>query len=324
MARDGSGNYSLPLSDVVTGTTILAAWANPTMADVAAALTDSIAKDGQTNPSANLPMNGYKHTGTAAGSARTDYARVAEMQNNTYVYGGIAGGTVNALTLSLSPALTAYTAGLRILFLSLGQNTTTTATINVNGLGVKSIKRNGTGVTDIRPGDMPAVTGVVEIVYDGTSFRLINPEQETRGRYAYTGYLTSNQNIPDATSTILTGFTDELDDGSRFGIYYYVVQDPGFYEISFSASLQSDIVNPTEFFGAYLTDSTGAVTYLYGSTAGPSPAAASSVLVSSGTGILKFATLDELSITVLHRTGTARNVLGGTNKTRLAVKFLGP
>jgi len=46
MPRDASGNYTLPLADVVTGTTITATWANTTLADIKAALTDSLSRSG--------------------------------------------------------------------------------------------------------------------------------------------------------------------------------------------------------------------------------------------------------------------------------------
>lgn len=49
MPRNGSGTYQLPAGNpVVAGTTITTTWANPTMADVANALTGSLAADGQT------------------------------------------------------------------------------------------------------------------------------------------------------------------------------------------------------------------------------------------------------------------------------------
>lgn len=48
MPRDGSGNYTLPAGNpVISGTIIETTWANPTMADVAAALTGSLPRDGQ-------------------------------------------------------------------------------------------------------------------------------------------------------------------------------------------------------------------------------------------------------------------------------------
>ena len=48
MPRDGSGTYSLPggINPVISGTTIDTVWANPTLDDVASALTDSLSRTG--------------------------------------------------------------------------------------------------------------------------------------------------------------------------------------------------------------------------------------------------------------------------------------
>lgn len=48
MPRDGNGNYTLPggINPVITGTTIDVSWANPTMDDIATALTDSLSRTG--------------------------------------------------------------------------------------------------------------------------------------------------------------------------------------------------------------------------------------------------------------------------------------
>jgi len=58
MARDGSGNYSLPAGNpVVTGTTIETTWANPTMADVATELQDSLSRAGKGGMLAPLKLD---------------------------------------------------------------------------------------------------------------------------------------------------------------------------------------------------------------------------------------------------------------------------
>jgi hypothetical protein len=62
MSRDASGNYTLPAGNpVATGTTITVAWANPTMADVGAELTNSLDRGGRGAMTAPLKL--------AAGSA---------------------------------------------------------------------------------------------------------------------------------------------------------------------------------------------------------------------------------------------------------------
>jgi hypothetical protein len=73
MSRNGSGVYSLPPSNpVVTGTTISSTWANNTMNDIAAALTDSVAADGQTPMTGNLDLNTHKIINLVAGSVAGD------------------------------------------------------------------------------------------------------------------------------------------------------------------------------------------------------------------------------------------------------------
>lgn len=46
MPRSPDGTYSLPLADVAPGETISSTWANSTMNDVAAAMSDSLDRDG--------------------------------------------------------------------------------------------------------------------------------------------------------------------------------------------------------------------------------------------------------------------------------------
>ena len=73
MSRNGSGTYTLPAGNpVVTGTSIASTWANTTMTDIANALTGSVAADGQTTMTGNLPMGGNKITGLATPTLTTD------------------------------------------------------------------------------------------------------------------------------------------------------------------------------------------------------------------------------------------------------------
>jgi hypothetical protein len=59
MSRNGSGTYTLPAGNpVVTGTTISSTWGNNTLSDIAAALTGSVAADGQTPITGTLQMGG--------------------------------------------------------------------------------------------------------------------------------------------------------------------------------------------------------------------------------------------------------------------------
>jgi hypothetical protein len=79
MSRNGSGTYSLPAGNpVVTGTTISSSWANNTMNDLAAALTDSVAADGQTPMTGNLDLNTHKIVNLVAGSVAGDAVEYAQ------------------------------------------------------------------------------------------------------------------------------------------------------------------------------------------------------------------------------------------------------
>jgi hypothetical protein len=81
-----------------------------------------------------------------------------------------AGGTANALTLTYAVGPAAYTQGEVFSFIAAATNTGA-ATLNVSGLGAKSITKNG--ATALQGGEM--VTGaVVTVMYDGTQFQLIS------------------------------------------------------------------------------------------------------------------------------------------------------
>ena len=169
MARNGSGTYVLPAGNpVTTGTTISSTWANTTLSDISSALTTSISSDGQTTPTANLPMGGFAHTGVANASVRTQYASAAQVQDGALEYLGAVSGT-DTITASAAVGMTAYTVGQTFRFVSAGANTTTAVTININGIGAKNITKNG--ATSLAIGDIPS-GAALQIVYDGTQFQV--------------------------------------------------------------------------------------------------------------------------------------------------------
>lgn len=81
---------------------------------------------------------------------------------------GTTGGSANAYTLTLSPALTAYAAGVCVAVKIHAANTAS-STININGLGAKTIKDSkGNALTAGRL----RLNGVYTLRYDGTDFIL--------------------------------------------------------------------------------------------------------------------------------------------------------
>jgi hypothetical protein len=112
MSRNGSGTYTLPAGNpVVTGTTISTTWANNTLNDIAATLTDSVAADGQTPMTGDLDLNSNKivnlTAGTVAGDA-VEYSQLAAYLTNPVT---ITGGTINNTVIggTTAAAITATT-----------------------------------------------------------------------------------------------------------------------------------------------------------------------------------------------------------------------
>jgi len=105
MSRNGSGTYSLPAGNpVVTGTTIASTWANNTMNDLASALTDSVAADGQTSMTGNLNLNSNKIVNLATPTLSTDAVTKA------YADALVSGGTGSFTTLTVTGTTTLATA----------------------------------------------------------------------------------------------------------------------------------------------------------------------------------------------------------------------
>jgi len=146
MARNGSGTYSNPYSNFVSGTVISSTQVDANNSDIATALTQSIAVDGQSTVTANLPMNAKKLTGLAVGAAATDSLTLGQAQAEAMVWCGTAGGSANAITLSPTPAITAYAAGQRFVWKASGSVNTGATTVAVSGLGAIALQDNGSAL----------------------------------------------------------------------------------------------------------------------------------------------------------------------------------
>lgn len=86
-------------------------------------------------------------------AALTDRPKYATAQANAYRFGGIAGGTANALTASLTPAVTAYGNGLSLVVYSGASANTGDTTLAVNGLAATQVLFYGVALRayDIQP-----------------------------------------------------------------------------------------------------------------------------------------------------------------------------
>ena len=183
MSYNGSGTFNINSAGqpVVTGTVISSTAFNLLTADLGTGLSTALTKDGQTTPTANIPMGTYKITGLGAGTVATDAVRLGQLQNfSTGTLITVAG--TDTITGTVSPSLTAYTAG-QIFSFVVGTTNTGAVTLNIDGLGAKSVTRAGT--VALAAGDM--VTGQVALVeYDGTQFQLLDPNAFTNLRVSGT------------------------------------------------------------------------------------------------------------------------------------------
>lgn len=84
MSRNGNGVYTLPTPEnpVVPGTTITTTWANTTLNNIADALTDSVAADGQTPMTGPLNMNNNKIENLATPTDNSDAATKEYVDNH--------------------------------------------------------------------------------------------------------------------------------------------------------------------------------------------------------------------------------------------------
>ena len=106
-------------------------------------------------------------TGLGTGAARTDPASLATVQDGVGIYVATVGGTVDAITLTPTPAIPAYVAGQTFRFIAAGANTGPVTGV-VSGLASpKAITKNG-GLPLVA-GDLPAGS-MVTMTYDGTKF----------------------------------------------------------------------------------------------------------------------------------------------------------
>ena len=194
ISYNGSGTFLINSAGqpVVPGTTITTTAFNALTADLASGLTTAMTKDGQTVPTANIPMGGFKLTGLGAGTSATDAAQFGQLQNAP-VATLITVSGADTITGTLVQTLTAYATGQQFSFVAAGTNTTA-VTLNIDGLGAKAVTR--TGAVALAAGAL--VSGQMAIVeYDGTRFQLINANAFTN--------LTVSGSLTVGTTLAVTG-----------------------------------------------------------------------------------------------------------------------
>lgn len=142
--------------------------------NLAAGLTQCITRDGQSTVTANLPMSGYRHKNVSDGQSRNEYATVGQIQDNA-VTTSVISGSANTYSMSPSVAVTSYATG-QMFWGKINVTNTGSSTLNVSGLGAKSIKSFGTN--DVVSGELVAGK-LYGFYYDGTNFVIVSSSQFT-------------------------------------------------------------------------------------------------------------------------------------------------
>ena len=222
MSRNGSGTYNLPAGNpVVTGTTITSTWANTTLTDIAAALTGSLAADGQTTATGPLNMGTQKITNITAGTASTDAASVAQVTSAVAITGGTIDGTPIGGTTAAAGKFTTLEASGDVAFTGTGAALMPSGTAAqqpvtpVNGM----IRYNTTS---------SSLEG-----YIGGAWITIGSSTPVTGP-AFSAYLTSNQSVTSNTATKVTIDAKEFDTATCFSTTNnrFTPTQAGYYQIS--------------------------------------------------------------------------------------------
>jgi hypothetical protein len=107
----------------------------------------------------------------ASSAAEAAAAASAAAVGNGGRYSATVGGTADAIALTPSPALASYVTGEAITFIVASANTGA-VTVNVSGLGAKSVTKTGT--VAMASGELVAGQ-LVTLRYDGTRYQLVTP-----------------------------------------------------------------------------------------------------------------------------------------------------
>ena len=198
---------------------------------------------------------------TSTPTARTHALTVGNVQDGLGVYVATVGGTADAITLTPSPAITAYAAGQTFRFIAASTNTTA-VTVAISGLTAQAVTKNGT--TALIAGDLPQ-SAMVEITYDGTRFIIGTLGAATGAAGAISA------SIIDAKGDLIVGTAADTaarqavgSDGTLLmarsgvtnGIAYVAALNKYIYGLTYSNG--TDATNDIDFAAGGCMDSTGA------------------------------------------------------------------
>jgi hypothetical protein len=229
MSRNGSGTYTLPAGNPVVSQTIISStWANNTMNDLASAMTDSVAADGQTPMTGPLNLNSNKIVNLATGTTSND--AINYTQFNTPTFGG---AVVCSSTLTVTGA-TALSSTLAVT-----GDTTMAGNLAVNSTGQVKLPNGTTAQRSATP-------AVGSVRYNTTL-------QTFEGYSTYSGQTISTITNSTTTATLTTATNHNLTSGTFVTVSGAT---PSAYNGTFSITVTGDAT----FTYTMLTDPAGSAT----------------------------------------------------------------
>jgi hypothetical protein len=238
MSRNGSGTYTLPAGNpVVTGTVISTTWANNTMNDLAAAITDSVAADGQTPMTGPLNLNSNKVTNLANATLTTDAVNYGQFSTPTF-----SGAVVCSSTLTVTGATVLNST------LAVGGNTTVTGSGSFTGDGSfgGNLAVNGTGQVKL-PNGTTAQRSATPTV---GSVRFNTTLQTFEGYSTYSGQTISSITRVTTTATLTTAANHNLTTGT-------FVTVSGATPSAYNGTFSITVTSPTVFTYTMLSTPSG-------------------------------------------------------------------
>lgn len=160
------------------------------------------------NINAQIPLNGNSFDDVGDAAARDEYASAGQVQDSALISATTSSN--DTITASLTPAITAYVTG-GLYVLKAGGTNTGTATLNLNSVGAKSIKKGKAGSLNLSAGDF-AAGRMGLFAYDGTNMQLLNAPEFPSGTVmlfnqtsAPTGWTKNTSSGNDSAIRLTTG-----------------------------------------------------------------------------------------------------------------------
>ncbi|MCW5690285.1 MAG: hypothetical protein KIT76_17210 [Pseudolabrys sp.] len=223
-------------------------------------------------------------------------------------------GSADALVVTLNPAPVEYKQGMNLLVKKgAAANATTTPTINVNGLGTKTIVRcDG---DPLQPKDMLGA-GYYELAYDGVAFRVVQFVASQRLVQPYLGFHGDpvSQSFANNTQAIVSGYTGIVNNlpGASHSSGIITIGTTGYYAVTANMlALMPDPAGSNYFYAITVSKVDGGGSPLASIACLPvavTPASRSSNLAGGAAGIVKLTAGDRIAAFFVHNQGASQDM----------------